>query len=67
MSISVDVKKYLSLSDAPQRIQDKLSITVTDHAYLPKTEDVSSDWVAYIAAPAFKLICENLGDRKSVV
>ena len=61
MSISVDVKKYLSLSDAPQRIQDKLSITVTDHAYLPKTEDVSSDWVAYIATPAFKLIRENLG------
>ena len=34
---------------------------VTDHAYLPKTEDITSDWVAYIAAPAFKLIRENLG------
>jgi len=61
MSITVDVKRYLLLRDAPKHIQEELSITVTDHAYLPKTEDVSSDWVAYIAAPAFKRIRENLG------
>ena len=36
-------------------------MAVTDHAYLPKTEDITSDWVAYIAAPAFKRIRENLG------
>ena len=28
---------------------------------MPKTEDIKSDWVAYIAAPAFKLIRENAG------
>ena len=61
MSISVNVKKYLSLNDAPKHIQDNLSVAVTDHAYLPKTEDITSDWVAYIAAPAFKQIRENLG------
>ena len=61
MSILVDVKKYLSLNEAPKYIQDNLSVAVTDHAYLPKTEDITSDWVAYIAAPAFKLIRENLG------
>lgn len=61
MSILVDVKKYLSLNSAPKRVQDYLSVAVTDHAYLPKTEDITSDWVAYIAAPAFKLIRENLG------
>ena len=61
MSIFVDVKKYLTLDGAPKHVQDYLSVAVTDHAYLPKTEDVSSDWVAYIAAPAFKLIRENLG------
>ena len=61
MSILVDVKKYLSLNSAPKRVQDYLSVGVTDHAYLPKTEDITSDWVAYIAAPAFKLIRENLG------
>ena len=61
MSISVNVKKYLSLNDAPKHVQDYLSVAVTDHAYLPKTEDITSDWVAYIAAPAFKLIRENLG------
>lgn len=61
MSILVDVKKYLSLDNAPKHVQDYLSVAVTDHAYLPKTEDITSDWVAYIAAPAFKLIRENLG------
>ena len=61
MSILVDVKKYLSLNSAPKHVQDYLSVAVTDHAYLPKTEDITSDWVAYIAAPAFKLIRENLG------
>ena len=60
MSILVDVKKYLALEDAPKHVQDYLSVGVTDHAYLPKTEDITSDWVAYIAAPAFKLIRENL-------
>ena len=61
MSILVDVKKYLALEESPKYVQDYLSVAVTDHAYLPKTEDITSDWVAYIAAPAFKLIRENLG------
>ena len=61
MSIIVDVKKYLGLDSAPKRIKDFLSIEVTDHAYLPKVEDIKSDWVAYIAAPAFKLIREKTG------
>ena len=60
MSILVDVKKYLALEEAPNQVQDYLSLAGTDHAYLPKTEDITSDWVAYIAAPAFKLIRENL-------
>ena len=60
MSILVDVKKYLALEETPKQVQDYLSVAVTDHAYLPKTEDITSDWVAYIAAPAFKLIRENL-------
>ena len=60
MSILVDVKKYLALEEAQKHVQDYLSVGVTDHAYLPKTEDITSDWVAYIAAPAFKLIRENL-------
>ena len=61
MSIVVDVNKYLALNGATNRIKDYLSIEVADHAYLPKTEDIKSDWVAYIAAPAFKLIREKLG------
>jgi hypothetical protein len=61
LSIIVDVKNYLALNSAPKRIKEFLSIEVADHAYLPKTEDIKSDWVAYIAAPAFKLIREKLG------
>ena len=61
MSIVVDVNKYLALNGATKRIKDYLSIEVADHAYLPKTEDIKSDWVAYIAAPAFKLFREKLG------
>lgn len=61
MSIVVDVNKYLALNGATKRIKDYLSIEVADHAYLPKTEDIKSDWVAYIAAPAFKLIREKMG------
>ena len=61
MSIVVDVNKYLALNSAAKHIKDFLSIEVADHAYLPKTEDIKSDWVAYIAAPAFKLIREKLG------
>ena len=61
MSIIVDVNKYLALNGATKRIKDYLSIEVADHAYLPKTEDIKSDWVAYIAAPAFKLIRKKLG------
>ena len=61
MSIIVDVHKYLALEGVPKHIKDYLSIEVADHAYLPKTEDIKSDWVAYIAAPAFKLIREKLG------
>ena len=61
MSIVVDVNKYLALNGTTKRIKDYLSIEVADHAYLPKTEDIKSDWVAYIAAPAFKLIREKLG------
>ncbi len=61
MSIIADVNKYLALNSAPKHIKDYLSIEVADHAYLPKTEDIKSDWVAYIAAPAFKLIREKLG------
>jgi len=62
LSIIVDVNKYLSLESTPNRIKDYLSIDVADHAYLPKVEDIKSDWVAYIAAPAFKLIRESLGN-----
>ena len=61
MKIQVNTKHYLNLPDNPERIADTLDIDVSSHAYLPKTEDLSSDWVAYIAVPAFKLIRKQYG------
>ena len=61
MNIQVDTKRYLNLQEPPWKIAEQLAIEVSSHAYLPKTEDLSSDWVAYIAAPAFKLIRQQAG------
>lgn len=61
MKIQVNTKHYLNLQDSPQRIAGTLAIEVSSHAYLPKTDDLSSDWVAYIAVPAFKLIRKQYG------
>ncbi len=61
MNIQVQTKHYLGLSVAPKRIADVLAIAVSSHAYLPKTEDLASDWVASVAAPAFKLIRQQAG------
>ncbi len=61
MNIQVQTKHYLGLADAPGRIADVLAIAVSNHAYLPKTEDLGSDWVATVAAPAFKLIRKQAG------
>ncbi len=61
MKIQVDTKHYLNLPDNPGRIADTLNIDVSSHAYLPKIEELSSDWVAYVAVPAFKLIRQRYG------
>lgn len=61
MNIQVNAETYLALSTKPQKIAATLDIHVSSHAYLPKTDDPSSDWVAYIAAPAFKLIRQQHG------
>lgn len=59
MNIQVDTVKYLGLAAPPERIGRILDIAVSGHAYLPKTDDLSGDWVAHIATPAFKLVREQ--------
>lgn len=61
MNIQVDTVNYLNLTVPPERIAGTLNIEVSNHAYLPRTDDLSSDWVAYIAVPAFKLIRKQYG------
>jgi len=60
-SIKVDARAYLAIAKA-ERVNDVLSLALSSHAYLPRIEDLESDWVAHVAAPAFKLFRENRGD-----
>lgn len=53
--ISVDTKRFFAL-DSPKRIRRHLSISLTEHSYLPKADDPRSDWVASVAYPAFVAI-----------
>jgi len=53
--LTVRAKTYLALKDAPRRIKPRLAITLSRHAYLPRIDDLASDWVAHVAAPAFRL------------
>jgi len=55
-SLDVDTAVYLSLDQMPARLNRELSIAISDHAYLPRVDDSTSDWVAHVATPAFKLV-----------
>jgi len=54
-AINVDTEAYLALKN-PERIKKQLSITLSDHSYQPRIDDLESDWVAHVAAPAFKVL-----------
>lgn len=60
-SIEVRTGSYLSV-DKPERILERLSIELSSHAYLPRLDDLQSDWVAHVAAPAFKQFRRQRGD-----
>lgn len=42
-----------------QRIRSSLEIGLTDRSYLPKSDDLRSDWVASVATPAFKALAQT--------
>ena len=58
--IAVDTAAYLSV-ETPLHIKNRLVINLSDHSYLPRIDDLTSDWVAHVASPAFKLIRETAG------
>ncbi len=60
-TIAIDAKAYLSLKGKPKHIEEQLSIVLSSHSYLPCIDDLTSDWVAHVAVPAFKLIRSQRG------
>jgi hypothetical protein len=60
-SLHVDAAAYLALNHPPARVKKDLTIALSDHAYLPRVDDLTSDWVAHVATPAFKLIRQRKG------
>ncbi|MDR0717348.1 MAG: hypothetical protein LBF50_08025 [Azoarcus sp.] len=61
--MQIDTARYLKLDAAPARLKETLDIRVTEHAFLPSVDDILGDWVATIAAPAFKLIRRQQGPQ----
>lgn len=59
-TLQVDTAAYLRIPRA-ERIRPVLDIALSSHAYLPRVNDLESDWVAHIAAPAFKLLRQRRG------
>ncbi len=58
--IELDSAAFFGVASAT-RVRDRLDIAITDRAYLPDTQDRRRDWVASVAAPAFKLLREKRG------
>jgi methylase of polypeptide subunit release factors len=60
-TIDVFTEAYLGVRN-PSRIKPQLSIVLSNHSYLPRVDDLQSDWVAHVAAPAFKLYRRQHGN-----
>jgi methylase of polypeptide subunit release factors len=60
-SITVNAARYLSLNEPPRRLKPQLDLKLASRAYLPRVDDLASDWVAHVAAPAFRLYRQRLG------
>lgn len=53
--IRFDARRYFD-SAKLTRIQDEAEIELADRAYLPNVDDLKRDWVASVAAPAFRAL-----------
>jgi len=60
-ALAVDSRTFFTIPQ-PTRIKDRLEIAITDRAYLPQVDDLQRDWVASVAAPAFKILRAQRGD-----
>lgn len=53
-----DARRYLDTARLT-RISDEIEIELADRAYLPDLTDLKRDWVASVAAPAFRVLARN--------
>ncbi|PWB83488.1 MAG: hypothetical protein C3F11_06370 [Methylocystaceae bacterium] len=56
--IIISPTEFFELSSV-NRIRDPLEIGLTNRSYLPKSNDLRSDWVASVATPAFKALAQT--------
>lgn len=56
--LAVDTATFFGL-EAVSRIRRNAWIGLTERSYLPKALDPRSDWVAMVAAPAFRMLAET--------
>jgi SAM-dependent methyltransferase len=61
--MNISASQYLQLAAPPERLREDLAIEVTEHSFLPSTDELLSDWVATIATPAFKRIRQEEGTK----
>jgi hypothetical protein len=60
-TIFVDAARYLDIAK-PERVLEQLNIELTGHCFLPRIDDLESDWIAHVTAPAFKVYCQQRGE-----
>jgi len=65
LRIDVDTRRYLGLNAAPERLRPTLDIAIASRSCFPETEELSKDWVASVAVPAFKLIRSREGEKSA--
>lgn len=59
-SLSLDIAPYLDVAEV-RRVRPRAQIVVADRAWRPQVEDRQRDWVASVAAPAFKILRARRG------
>jgi len=59
-TVEVSTETYLALRK-PARIKRRLSIALSSQSYLPRLDDLQSDWLAHVAVPAFKVFAQQRG------
>jgi hypothetical protein len=58
--LEVETRPYLDIV-APRHIRDRLDLVIAARAFRPQIDDLQSDWVATVAAPAFKILHQRRG------